>query len=237
MRYTYILLDSDNTLMDFDAAEDYAIVKTLTEFDCPCTEQEKKAYSEINSALWEQFNQGLVTREFLMVDRFRRFFEKMNFPEADYVEVNERYKKNLGSCAKLIDGALEFCQEMSREAELYILTNGALQVQNDRFNASPLKQYVRDIFISELTGYQKPQKEYFDYVFAHIPDFEIEKAIMIGDSLSSDIAGANHAGVKACWYNPAGKECGAGTNGSGVHCDYIVKDYEEMKRVIRGEMV
>ncbi len=231
MRYTYILLDSDNTLMDFDAAEDYAIVKTLTEFGCPCTEREKKAYIEINAALWEQFNQGLVTREFLMVDRFRRFFEKMNFPEADYVEVNERYKKNLGSCAKLINGALEFCQEMSREAELYILTNGALQVQNDRFNASPLKQYVRDIFISELTGYQKPQKEYFDYVFARIPDFEIEKAIMIGDSLSSDIAGANNAGVKACWYNPAGKECS-----SGVHCDYIVKDYEEMKRVIRGEM-
>lgn len=236
MRYTYILLDSDNTLMDFDAAEDYAIVKTLTEFGCPCTEREKQAYIEINSALWEQFNQGLVTREFLMVDRFRRFFEKMDFPEADYAMVNEQYKKNLGSCAKLIPGALEFCKEMSKEGELYILTNGAVEVQKSRFADSPLTEYITEIFISEETGYQKPQKEYFDYVFERIPDFEKEKAIMIGDSLSSDIAGANNAGVKACWYNPTGKEYGDGTNGSGVHCDYIVKDYEQMKRVIRGEM-
>ena len=236
MRYTYILLDSDNTLMDFDAAEDYAIVKTLTEFGCPCTEREKQAYIEINSALWEQFNRGLVTREFLMVDRFRRFFEKMNFPEADYVMVNERYKKNLGSCAKLIPGALEFCREMSGEAKLYILTNGAVEVQKSRFADSPLTEYITEIFISEETGYQKPQKEYFDYVFERIPGFEKEKAIMIGDSLSSDIAGANNAGVKACWYNPAGKECGGSTNGSGVRCDYIVKDYEQMKRVIRGEV-
>lgn len=231
MRYTYILLDSDNTLMDFDAAEDYALGKTLAELGCPCTEREKQAYIEINTALWEMFNQGLVTRENLMVDRFRRFFEKMDFPKADYDMVSRRYKKNLGSCADLIPGALEFCREMSKEGELYILTNGDLQVQNDRFSVSPLRQYVRNIFISEETGYQKPQKEYFEYVFERIPGFDIKKAIMIGDSLTSDIAGANNAGLVSCWYNPHGKTCD-----KNVQCDYMVEDYEQMKRVIRGEI-
>ena len=230
MRYTYILLDSDNTLMDFDAAEDYALTRTLENFGCPCTVQAKKAYTEINAALWEQFNQGLVTRELLMVERFRRFFAKMDFPEADYAQVNECYKRNLGSRADLLPGALEFCREMSGEAELYVLTNGALQVQQDRFARSPLRQYMRNIFISERTGYQKPQKEYFEYVFARIPGFRKEKAIMIGDSLTSDIAGANNAGIASCWYNPSGKACA-----EGISCDYIVKDYEQLKRVIRGK--
>lgn len=232
MRYTYILLDSDNTLMDFDAAEDYGLTKTLKELGCPCTEREKQAYTQINAALWEQFNHGEVTREFLMVERFRSFFEKMGFPKTDYRLVNERYKKNLGSCAALIPGALEFCREISGEGKLYILTNGAADVQTSRFHASPLKEYIADIFISEVTGYQKPQKEYFDYVFARIPGFEKDKAVMIGDSLSSDIAGANHAGVASCWYNPGGKACSGD-----VHCDYIVENYEQMKRVIRGEEV
>lgn len=229
MRYTYILLDSDNTLMDFDAAENYAIAKTLEDFSCPCTELAKETYTEINAELWEQFNKGLVAREVLMVERFRLFFERMGFPKADYGEVNECYKRNLGSRSDLIPGALEFCREMSREAKLYILTNGALQVQRDRFSRSPLTQYVEDIFISELTGFQKPQKEYFDYVFERICGFEKEKAIMIGDSLTSDIAGANNAGIVSCWYNPFGKE-----GVDGIHCDYTVRNYEQMKRVIRG---
>lgn len=231
MHYTYVFLDLDNTLMDFDAAEDYAITKTLQEFSCPCTDLVKKTYTEINAALWEQFNKGLIEREALMVERFRLFFEKMDFPRVNAREVNESYKRNLGSRSDLIPGALEFCREMSRGTELYILTNGAVQVQRDRFSHSPLTQYVKDIFISELTGFQKPQKEYFDYVFERIPGFEKEKAIMIGDSPTSDIAGANNAGIVSCWYNPSGKE-----GVDGIYSDYTVMNYEQMKRVICGEV-
>jgi 2-haloacid dehalogenase len=45
-------------------------------------------------------------------------------------------------------------------------------------------------------------KEYFDYCFLRIENFIPEEAIIIGDSLSSDIKGGNNAGITTCWFNP-----------------------------------
>lgn len=226
MRYTYILLDSDNTLMDFDAAQDYAICATLREYGISCTKEVTGIYETINGSLWEEYNHGRIRKEILLTERFRRFFETMGFETVDYEKLNQRYLMNLGECPALIPGALEFCREMSAKAELYILTNGVTSVQTRRFEASPLKDYIREIFISEAAGYQKPQREYFNYVFEKINGFEKEKAIMIGDSLTSDIKGANNAGIASCWYNPGRKSCD-----DSIRCDYIVKDYEQMKAV------
>ena len=74
--------------------------------------------------------------------------------------------------------------------------------QRKRFSRSEIRPYIKDIFISEEIGYQKPEQEFFSFVFEHIPDFQKEKALIIGDTLSSDIEGANRVGVKSCWFNP-----------------------------------
>jgi 2-haloacid dehalogenase len=60
-------------------------------------------------------------------------------------------------------------------------------------------------FISEEMGCAKPEKRFFDLVAAAIPDFDPASAIVIGDSLSSDIQGGINAGLDTCWYNPHGK--------------------------------
>lgn len=228
MAYEILLLDSDNTLMDFDAAQEYALERLLGKYGCPCTAETRAAYEVINSGLWEEFNRGGLDKQTLLLCRFQLFFEQQGLPKADYREVNRSYLEYLGECAELLPGALEFCREMSREAELYVLTNGVSQVQRKRFAASPLREYVRAVFISEETGWQKPQAEYFSFVFAQIEGFEKERAIMIGDSLSSDIAGANNAGIASCWYNPQ-----AVPLPESIHCDYIATDYEQLRRIVR----
>lgn len=231
VEFIYILLDADNTLMDFNAAEQYALEATLQFYGFPYNEEIHKAYDKINAELWEQFNHGEIKKEYLLTERFRRFYKEMNWNSKEgYVRTNQRYLKNLSDCSILLDGALDFCREMSRECELYIITNGVASSQRKRFSKSEIRPYIKDIFISEEIGYQKPEQEFFSFVFQKIPSFKKEKAIIIGDTLSSDIEGANRAGVKSCWFNPKNLE-----NNTKVICDFIVSDFSQIKEVIKGK--
>lgn len=231
VEFIYILLDADNTLMDFNAAEQYALEATLQFYGFPYNEEIHRAYDKINAELWEQFNHGEIKKEYLLTERFRRFYKEMNWNSKEgYVRTNQRYLKNLSDCSILLDGALDFCREMSRECELYIITNGVASSQRKRFSKSEIRPYIRDIFISEEIGYQKPEQEFFSFVFQKIPSFKKEKAIIIGDTLSSDIEGANRAGVKSCWFNPKNLE-----NNTKVICDFIVSDFSQIKEVIKGK--
>ena len=107
----------------------------------------------------------------------------------------------------MIDGAFEICNKIvSHGKKIYIVSNGILATHEARHEHSPIRQFVSDTFVSEFVGYKKPDKEYFDYVFAHIPNVAKEKILIIGDSLSADIAGGNNAGIDSCWFNEHSKE-------------------------------
>ena len=69
---------------------------------------------------------------------------------------------------------------------------------------SGIEKYFSGIFLSEIIGFAKPMKQYFDYIFSKIEGFDKKSALMVGDSLESDIAGAVTAGIDTCWFNPKG---------------------------------
>ena len=92
-------------------------------------------------------------------------------------------------------------RKLNEIGEVYIVTNGTAWIQDSRFARSNLLQYAKQAFISERVGYDKPDKRYTDYVIKHIPNFSIEKAVWIGDSLSADIRAANEVGITSIWYN------------------------------------
>ena len=98
---------------------------------------------------------------------------------------------------------------------LFLASNGTASVQHSRLTDSGLYPYFEQVFISQKLGYNKPSREYFDACYAMIPDFAPEKALMVGDSLSSDILGGINGGMRTCWVNPAHKKAGD-----------IVPDYE-----------
>lgn len=233
MRYRILLLDADNTLMDFDAAQRCALKEMLGKYGYAYHEEVLQRYDVINHELWEAFNRGLIEKDYLLEKRFSRLFAELEFGDeqesrADAAAFNKEYVSCLGNYPILLDGALAFCREMSRECELYIVTNGVSITQKKRFLHSPIKEYIKEIFISEEIGFQKPRREFFEYVESRIAGFAKEDALVIGDSLSSDILGANNAGIKACWYNPHGL-----FNNTEAVCDYTVGDFEQMRMVIR----
>ena len=202
--YDIVLLDADMTIWDFEASEKLALADTVASVGGEMTEEAFAFYHKINSALWKAFDQKQVTKEELS---FRRFDELLKFlgKEGEPLALNHYYQQRLGAQSIMLPGAEEMCRTLAERCTLYILTNGMHTAQVGRFEKSPIKVYIKDMFISEDMGCQKPDKEYYDKVFALIGLEDKSRAVMVGDSLTSDIQGGINGGVDTIWYNPRRK--------------------------------
>ena len=222
MKYKYILLDIDNTLFDFDACERQAFYRAMTELGVPPTEALHSRYSAINDACWRALERGEMTREALQAARYRRLAEEFSL-SFDPDEANDLYLTHLAQTDTLYPGASDFVKALAEMAEIHIITNGLARVQTGRLQRSPLYPFFKKVFISEQVGAAKPDPAFFEAVATEIDGFDKSRAIVIGDSLTSDIKGANNARIDCIWYNPKGKAKGGET------IDHIVSDYGEIR--------
>lgn len=204
-KYTTILFDADETLLDFPAAEKASLMRVCEKFSICYSEDVRSTFSSINLALWKKLEKGLITRDLIKIRRFEQFAEVLGIA-ADPKEMAVYYVESLTSFAFLLPGAEELCKTLSEKYDLYIVTNGITSVQKGRLAKSGLLPFFKGVFISEETGSQKPHKEFFDYVLANINEPDKNKVIIIGDSMSSDILGGINAGIDTCYFNPWGRE-------------------------------
>lgn len=205
MKYTTLLLDNDDTLMDFADAERQAIKRTLLQNCLPYTEQLRATYSAINDSLWKRLERGEIKREKIFTERFRIFKEESGL-SFSVKKVSADYMKNLELGHTLMAGAMDFLERNFEKYDLYVVTNGHSHTQNKRIDDANIRKYFKEVFVSEDIGFQKPQAGYFDYVFSHIREKDKSKILLIGDSLSSDIAGGIAAGIDTCWFNHKGNK-------------------------------
>ncbi len=228
-KYTTVLFDADNTLLDFDKDEDCALRKTMEIYGVPVTEKNIEAYVKINQGMWKAIEKGELTKPELKKTRFKNFFSAINFHcDDDPFEVNEKYLSLLGEGGNTLDGAVDLCRELKEKGyDLYIVTNGVANTQKNRLTKSGLLPFFTEVFVSETVGHQKPKKEYFDYVLTHIKETDKEKIILVGDSLTSDIKGAMNAGLKSVWLNLKGQELPVE-----YKPDYVIEDVREVRKVL-----
>lgn len=198
----YVLLDIDDTLLDFGKAEAAAIKKTFERIGIPATDEVIARYSEINNAQWSALERGELTRQQVLVRRFDILFEELGIKGVPSEMAQASYEYLLGIGHYFIDGAVELLEALKDKYELYIVSNGTACVQDSRLASAGIAPYFKDIFISERIGADKPSREFFDRAFSRIEGFEREKAIIVGDRLSSDILGGINAGITTCWFNP-----------------------------------
>ena len=226
MPYQYLLFDADNTLFDLDAAERSAHQKLCREYGLAFSEEGYQLYHQCNAQLWHEFDLGRCTKEFLLVERFRRYLA-ITGEKADPQALNIAHLRALGEGAVLLPEALALCRRLAANHALYLLTNAVASVQRRRFEGSPIAPFFRGVFISEDIGWGKPSREYFDYVFRSVPGLERDNALVIGDSLSSDIQGANNAGLPCCWFNPRGLP-----RPGHLRIDYEIRALEELLPIV-----
>lgn len=201
MKFDTLLFDLDNTLLDFSWAERNALLHTLPALSISPTEHILQRYSELNLAQWKLLELGKLTREEVKTRRYRLLFEEIG-SDASPEEAVKIYESYLGKGHRFLPGAKELLEQLSGQCRLYLVTNGTASVQHGRIQSAKLSDYFQDFFISEEIGYSKPFRQYFDYCFSHIPNFERTSTAIIGDSLSSDIQGGINAGIATIWYNP-----------------------------------
>ncbi len=197
-----ILFDLDETLFDFHRSEKEALEKTLISFGITPNDEMTKYYSQVNDSQWKLLEKGEITRDAVLTRRFKIFYEGIGAPEIDPDETWRRYENNLSKSFYYLDGAEELLSELCREYELYIVSNGTASVQDGRISASGIGKYFKDIFISQRIGYNKPDKRFFDICLEKAGNLRPEEAIIVGDSLSSDIKGGKNAGITTLWFNP-----------------------------------
>ena len=179
-----VLFDLDNTLLDFDRAEHEALRQTLLHLCGYAPEEMLRRYNAINRAQWKLLEQGKLTRHEVKLRRFALLFDEF--------DIRVSVKK----------GAEEVLKTLAPCYGLYIVTNGTASVQQGRIGSAGLRQWVRDIFISEEIGFDKPNPAYFEACFARIPGLQRQKTVIVGDSLSSDIQGGKNAGIGTIWFHP-----------------------------------
>ena len=225
--YDIFLIDADGTLFHFDMAEACALKSSFEKFGFVYSDSVLSIYRAINEQVWASFEKGEITIDSLQLLRFSRLFNETGI-HCDVNAFNRIYLVELGKGTFLIDGALEICREITaRGKPIYIVTNGIYQVQKSRIELSPVKEFISGYFVSEMIGFQKPDIGYFDYVFSNIPDVGRDRVIIVGDSITADIAGGINAGIDTCWYNERNNK-----NLSGIKPTYEISSLYELRQFI-----
>ena len=228
MPYSIALFDADNTLLDFTRAEHDALCLCLGARGLSNDGDTVALYSAINDGHWKRLERGETTRARLKVERFADFFGAVGY-RGDPAAMARDYEATLARQTHLLDGALSLIQSLHGKCRLFIVTNGLTSVQKSRFGGCALAPYFERCFISEEMGCAKPEKRFFDLVAAAIPGFDRGSALVIGDSLSSDIQGGVNAGLHTCWFNPTGK-----TPPVDLPITYTVRNLSEIPAILLG---
>ena len=231
--YKVILIDIDDTLFDYKKAEDNAIRKVFEDFGYfknyeneKTFKEVKEKYSIINKEFWEKLEKGLVTKEELKTERFKKLFEAtdLDYSPSDF---SRRYLKRLGEGNFLFDGAEEFCKYIKSKYKVAIVTNGIKEVQMSRIGSSGISGYIDEIVISDEIGIGKPHPEIFEYALKKLGHENKRDVIMIGDSQTADIQGGINFGIDTCWINIVGKK-----EDESIKATYKVNKIEELYGVI-----
>ena len=222
----FLFLDLDDTILDFHKAEHIALSKTLRFFGLEPEETVLSRYSQINREHWERLERKELTREQVLVGRFAVLFAELGV-QVDPAACTAAYSKNLAIGHYFMPGAEEAVERLSKKYRLFLASNGTASVQHGRMTSANLYRFFEKVFVSQDIGYNKPAIEYFERCFAQIPDFDPKKAMIVGDSLTSDIRGGKNAGIATCWVNPdhaPGKE--------GIVPDYEIEALPQLEALL-----
>lgn len=225
-----VLWDIDDTLLDFGLAEEYALSRCLEEIGIRADGDMIRRYSLVNRRRWEALERGELTREEVLLGRFREFFDLEGILCPDIHAFNQAYQLALGDRPVPRDDSLGILRRLRGKVLQYGVTNGTAAAQERKLKSSGLDQLLDGVFISEWLGAEKPSPLFFRPVLEAIPPAEKEEIVIIGDSLTSDILGGINAGIRCWWYNPKGKP-----NDKGLQPEREIGDLHEAETLIRRE--
>lgn len=204
MAYRYLLVDNDNTLMDFTLAEKLALRDTLASLTLPADEETAQLYHRINKSLWEALERREITMAALKLERFARLLQALGRDDIAPGAVCEMFHRQLGSHAELLDGAAELMRNVKPHMKIALVSNGISDIQRSRLSRCPLTPLMDAVIISEERGVSKPDPAMAEIALAELGCTDKSAAVFLGDSLTADVACARRAGIDSIWLSPVG---------------------------------
>ncbi|KRO04182.1 HAD superfamily hydrolase [Levilactobacillus paucivorans] len=225
----YVILDLDDTLLDFTRGEIEGVTTLLTEHGVTDTVHGLQVYQTINTAVWQQIEQG-APREPLLNTRFTKAFGALGI-SVDGVTLERRYHAMLDHNFYVLPGAQDFLDTLQKgQLTLIVGTNGTKTIQLNRLEGSGIAGYFDRLFISQDLGVDKPDPAFFNAIFAAYPDMTTANTIMVGDHLASDIQGALNSHLDSIWYNPHHD-----TNSEDIQPTYEVDSYAAAEHLLLND--
>lgn len=208
--YKCIFIDLDDTLWDFHANarlslnEIYHARKLDQYFDH--FEHYFDMYTKRNAELWDLYGRGEVTKEFLSRERFLHPLRQVGLNDEQMAqEIATEYLDMMPTRTALVPHALELLNYLKDRYSLTIVSNGFAEVQYSKLKSTGIYHYFDHIVLSEEAKALKPDPQIFEYAL-QLNKAKAEEVLMIGDSLATDITGAQNAGIDYVWFNPTGEE-------------------------------
>lgn len=203
VRYSTLLLDLDHTLLDTDASEAAAFDHAMRSAGVDEPAAYLPAYHQINRTLWGAVERGEISTADVRTARFEQLVQQVGLA-ADPLRLADDFVAGLGNHGELYPGARAVLEALAGlpGVRMALLTNGLSEVQRVRVARLELERYFGAIVISSEIGAAKPAPAIYDAAFAMLGGPAKAGALMVGDSLTSDIQGGRNYGIATCWYNP-----------------------------------
>ncbi len=200
----YLFLDLDDTILDFQKTEEVAIQTIFSQLNVPTTRENIECYRQINLDHWHRLERGELTMEQVKFGCFQTVFSTLGITGDPIFWANE-FERLLGVGHYFLPGAEEAVHSLAKKYDLFLVSNGSSVLQRARLKSAGIDFCFTNCFVSQDMGVNKPHAEFFERTFAQIPDFDTTAAMIVGDSLTSDIQGGKNAGIATCWLNPRHK--------------------------------
>lgn len=222
-----VLIDIDNTLLDFAKSAEKAISTLFKEKQFEYNENVMPTFHRINDELWHQIEQKIITKQEMYGLRWKNVFSALGIDNYDSDKFELEFRSTLSGIAEPVDNAFGMLEYLYGKYKLYAASNSSYEHQIKRLTSSDMLRYFDDVFVSEKVGALKPAKEFFEFCQINTQSSSKDEMILIGDSITADILGGFDYGIKTVWYNPNGLEIP-----ESPRPDYTINDLLEIKNIL-----
>jgi len=200
MQYKWLLIDFDNTLVDFTGASQAALKHICVEHNIPYNSETTTLYKDINHEIWAQLERKEITAETLRWARFERFFNTLNIQGVNPKETSKKYLDHVILYTEAYPGVIPYLKFLREKYKITLITNGLKEVQRPRLTQLNLTSVFDSIVVSDEIGVAKPDKAFFDYAIQTLSiGCKPSEILVIGDNIVADVGGGQTMGFDTCW--------------------------------------
>lgn len=226
MKYQWILFDADETLFSFNS---YLGLKAmLIRYGIEFSEADYDDFQAINKPLWVAYQNKEITIQELQTTRFAKLAEQTG---KDALDLNKELMAEMAIVSKPLPNVMDMLNTLYGKVKMGIITNGLEALQQKRLENTGTTKFFEIVVVSEVVGVAKPNSKIFEYAFEQIGDVDKSQILMVGDTLSSDILGANGVGIDSCWFNHTGEN-----NTTEIKPTYEITDIKQLIAIASGQI-